>query len=135
MSREFYLKKVYGYTFEDIDIYFKYNNTVIYSTNKTTVLNDENGTFKARILELISATYIEDNETGKDGIRYCIPEILKAQNIVSYFTGVPITVYNELDSYFSMEEKYEHLKRDTTLVIEGKDYTSQLLNLIEKLQS
>ncbi|NMM64257.1 hypothetical protein HBE96_16650 [Clostridium sp. P21] len=135
MSREFYLKKVYAYAFEDIDVYFKYNNTVIYSTDKIKVMNDENGTFKARILELISTTCIEDHETEQDGIRHCIPEILKVQNVVSFFTGMPITVYNEIDSCFSMEEKYEYVKRGTTLVIEGKDYKNQLLKLIDKLQS
>jgi hypothetical protein len=134
VSNEFYLKKIYGCTVEDIDIYFKYNNTVIYSTDETTIVSNENGRYKARILELVSMNYIEDYDSGQDGMRYCRPEILTAQDIISFFTGNPITVYNEINSCFSMIEKYDHVQRNTTLIIEGKDYTNQLVELIRKIQ-
>ncbi len=141
MSRRFYIKKSYAYTLkEHMDICIKYNNTIVYNTDKTIDVSDGLRNLKGQVLELLSTTCMEDFNSGQDALSKCRPEFLVIQNIISFFGGIPLTVYNEVNgSCFSLIEDYNYesiyKSKDIQLVIDGVDYTSQLIKVLDHLNN
>jgi len=132
VSKKVFVKKVYAYQFDSIEINFRYKNSQVYTTEKFTTVAYSNGTFKAREIEMVSMCYVEDYDSATEGVRYCRSEILIIQDIISFFTGIPFTVYNEISSSCSIEEICWQ-EKPTNLVIEGESYTDQLNKLLQKI--
>ncbi|WP_077857956.1 hypothetical protein [Clostridium sp. BL-8] len=141
MCKRFYIKKEYGYVLkESISVFLKYRNTIIYNKkNEKVNVSNSNGIFSAQVLESISSIYMEKYNSGQDALSKCRPEFLVVQNIISFFGGIPITVYDEIGpSSWSIIDDYNYdlinKSNDIKLIIDDKDYTNQLLKLMEKLE-
>lgn len=134
MSKKAYSKNIYAYNYEDIDVCFQYKNSIVYSTDKLTTVANANGTFKGREIEIVSTYFVEDYDSVHEGARYCRSEILVVLDIISFFTGIPFTVYHKQSSSCRIEE-IGYPDKPMTLVIEGKSYTDQLAKLLEKIET
>ena len=132
MSKTVYLKYFISY-FENIniDIHFKYNNSIIFSIQKN---RTENELVK---LIIVSKCEIEDYDSIIEANRLCRGDILVLQGIFSFFTGFPLTVYNNIGNcsqcdYDADFEEYKNKKFH--LIIDSTDYTSDLIKLLKKIE-
>lgn len=128
-----YGKYIYDCEIESIDIYFEYNNSVVFSTEKKTAVSNGVGRKRCRELVVISKAEIEKYEGVSETKRYFRKENLVIQGIISFFTGVPLTVYHSNSSSARLcPIKYK--KQELHLSLEEKDYTNDLLILLNKLE-
>ena len=128
-----YSKYIYNCEIENIEIYFEYNNSVIFSTEKKTAVSNGVGRKRCRELVVISKAEIEKYEGVSETKRYFRKENLVIQGIISFFTGVPLTVYHSNSSSAGLcPIKYK--KQDLHLSLEEKDYTNDLRVLLNRLE-
>lgn len=116
----------------DIDVYFEYNDSVLFSTEKETISNDGLKSAKCRELIIITKCNLEQYNGPFEVSRFCRGNILILQGIISFFTGFPLTVYNNYESKAGIEPiQYE--VQNSHLLIEGVDYTTNLKKMLEKI--
>lgn len=127
----------YGQYFYDcelnsIDIYFEYGNSVVFSTGKKTTAHDGIKTIKYAELTVISKCPVEQYQEPFEVKRYFRGENLVIQGIISFFTGLPLTIYHSNSSAAGIEP-IEYKKQKIHLSMDGSDYTSDLEILLKKL--
>ncbi|WP_020062090.1 hypothetical protein [Bacillus sp. 123MFChir2] len=105
-----------------MDIEFKFENTYVFSKEKKLIMES------IRVIPSIDGPH-EIN-------RYIRPQILIIQGILSYFSGIPFTIYEhragEVNVVNTENEVNKELKKQK-LIIEGVDYSDDLHVLLDKL--
>ena len=130
-------EKIYGQHFYDcesdsIDTYFEYGNSVVFSTDEKTIAYDGIESISCSKLTVISECMVEQYQGPSEVYRYFRGENLVIQGVISFFTGLPLTVYHSnIGSGGIVPITYK--KQKTHLSIEGIDYTSDLEILLRKL--
>ena len=117
-----YLKKQYKYETEteiDIDVYFKYRNTIVWNENKELII--------------LSKYELREHEGAFEINRHCRGDNLIAQGIISFFSGLPLTMDDEIGSISSKEIEIIYKKQEIHLKIQNIDYTEDLKILLQKL--
>ena len=135
MPRIGYMRKKFVYQFEDIDIYFRYKKSIVYSTNRRTEIYDGQNALKAQEIEIESVCHLESYDSLNEMALYNRSEILVILDIISFFTGVPFTTYNQISGDSSFVENIDLKQRQTLLIIEGIDYSEQLNRLLECIEN
>lgn len=128
-----YSKYIYNCEIENIEVYFEYNNSVIFSTQEKPIINNGLGRKICKELVVISNAEIENYEGVSETNRYFRKDNLVIQGIISFFTGVPLTVYHSNSSSAGLRP-IEYTQQEVHLSIEGKDYTNDLLVLLNRLE-
>ena len=127
-----YGQHVYNCELDDIEVYFEYGDSVVFSTGEKEIGYTEIGKIKCSKLSVVSKGCIEQYQGPMEVNRYFRRENLVIQGIISFFTGVPLTVYHSNSSSSGLNP-IDFKKQDTRLVIKGTDYTNDLKVLLKKL--
>lgn len=122
----------YDCELDSIDIYFEYGNSVVFSTGEKTTAHDGIRSINCAKLTVISKGSVEQYQGPSEVKRYFRGENLVIQGIISFFTGLPLTIYHSNSSSAGIEP-IEYKKQKTHLSMEGVDYTSDLEILLKKL--
>lgn len=117
----------------DMNIYFEYKNSVIFSTKNEHVCHDGMNSKLCSEVVVISKCETDSYNSVFETSRLCRGELLVIQGIISFFTGFPLTVYSNIESN-SSRLPIEYKKRDVHLSIDDIDYTSELLVLLLKIE-
>lgn len=136
MSERAYNKKLYGCEEVNIDVYFEFNNSIVYSTEKE-AMHDGLSLKKCREIVILTNCEIEQYNGPSEIDRYCRSQILIIQGIISFFTGFPLTVYNSYESSSGIGPKKhcskKHCSKETHLIIDDVNFTSDLIKMIERI--
>ena len=132
MAVMIYGQHVYNCELDDIEVYFEYGDSVVFSTGEKEIGYTEIGKIKCSKLSVVSKGCIEQYQGPMEVNRYFRRENLVIQGIISFFTGVPLTVYHSNSSSSGLNP-IDFKKQDTRLVIKGTDYTNDLKVLLKKL--
>lgn len=116
----------------NIDVYFEFNNSIIFNTGKEIITHNGLSSKKCSELTVITECELEQYNGPAEISRYCRGAILTIQGIISFFTGFPLTVYNSCESSAGLTPVQYH-KQDTHLKIEGVDFTSDLVKMLERI--
>ncbi len=127
MLIESYSQCNYNYEENDIEVYFEYNNSVIFDIEK----KDSDSLCKK--LSVITKGEVEQYSNVLEINRYSRGDNLVIQGIITFFTGYPLTVYNNSNS-LNATTPIEYKKQETHLKIDGVDYSKDLIILLEKLK-
>lgn len=123
----------YDCELDSIDIYFEYGNSVVFSTGEKTIVSNGIKMVNCEKLEVISKCYIEQYQGPYEAKRYFRGDNLIIQGIISFFTGLPLTIYHSNDSYAGIKP-IEYKKQKIHLSMNGIDYTGDLKILLKKLE-
>lgn len=134
MSKTIYNKEIYAYNFRNIELLFRYKNTVIYSTERETNVRTVQALFEGREFELVSSCIVEEHESAIESKRHMRSDVLTILGIVTYFVGIPLTVYHKSTGQSSIIEEFKVPDADNKLIIEGVDYTDQLNKILDCLK-
>lgn len=129
MKKSAYMKYRYAYMASDVDVYFKYNNSVVYSTGEEIDTPDAQCTEIIIIME----TQLEEYSSLKNIGRQCRPELLVIQGMLSFFTGTPMTVYDCIEVSDGCKP-IQYPFQETHFSIDGEDFTSDLLKMLERVE-
>nr|DAI21675.1 MAG TPA: hypothetical protein [Caudoviricetes sp.] len=133
MSINAYNQHYYSCRATSIEVYFEYNNSVVYDTGKLINAGSEHGINECKKLSVITKCELEMYSGPLEIRRYSRSDNLVIQGIISFFTGFPLTVYDSHESSAEIKPiKYK--KKDTHLIIEDVDYTDDLKRLLSKLE-
>ena len=128
MTKIVYDKHSYACEVLNIDVYFQLNNSLVFSTEKTI----ESGAIKCREIVVLTECKIESYNSITETNRYSRGQILTIQGILSFFTGVPLTVYNNYKSSTRLTP-IQYPLGETHLIIENVDFTADLIKLLERI--
>ena len=123
----------YDCELDSIDIYFEYGNSVVFSTGEKTIVSNGIKLVNCEKLEVISKCYVEQYQGPYEAKRYFRGDNLVIQGIISFFTGLPLTIYHSNDSYAGIKP-IEYKKQKIHLSMNGIDYTGDLKILLKKLE-
>jgi len=132
MSINAYSQHYYCCKASSINVYFEYNNSVVFDTGKTLNAGDEYNIYDCKELSVITKCELEKYSGPSETHRYSRNDNLVIQGIISFFTGFPLTVYNSHSSSAGIKP-IKHKKQETHLIIKGVDYTDDLKKLLLKL--
>ncbi|MGP0576867.1 hypothetical protein ACTP13_07600 [Paenibacillus peoriae] len=135
MKKIFFSQITYAYEFTSIEIFFKYKNMTFFSTDNLTNIYINNGASEAREFKLACITSIEEHEGPSEINRYNRASILTVLGVVSFFVGIPLTVYHKTEGRDTIIEGNSIYNKPLKLVIDNEDYTQQLKSVLEKLES
>lgn len=134
MKKRVYLEKEYGYAIdENIDVYFKFDNTTVYTTGGKTKGYDNQGVCDTQIIKMVTYADIESFYGTIEVNRITKSEILVIQSMITFFTGVPFVEYCGYRSE-SCCFPIEVGEKDFIFRVGEKDYTSDLLLLLNKVE-
>ena len=88
MSKKSYSIYHYIYKGPVISLYFRLNNSTVYSKE-----NKDCDNWTQEIVVIIEYD-IAEHESITELNRYCRRDLLIIQGIITFFTGIPLTVYN-----------------------------------------
>lgn len=122
----------YGQYFYDcelnsIDIYFEYGNSVVFSTGKKTTAHDGIKTIKCAELTVISKCPVEQYQGPFEVKRYFRGENLVIQGIISFFTGLPLTIYHSNTNLISVTIESFYKRPDDNLLKQLALYIDQVI--------
>lgn len=129
MKERAYSKYRYAYMASDVDVYFKYNDSIVYSTGEEIDTSDDQCTE----IIIITETQLEEYSSVKNIGRQCRSELLAIQDILSFFTGIPMTVYDCI----GVSDGFEPIPypvQETHFSIGDEDFTSDLLKMLERVE-
>ncbi|MBC6308218.1 hypothetical protein HCJ66_01500 [Listeria sp. FSL L7-1582] len=110
----------------DLDVYFEYKNSVVFTSPKTSDRGENN-------ITIINKSCLNDHSGIHEQTRYSRSDILSIQGILSFFSGIAITVYENISSATSINPiKYK--KKNTHLIIDGLHHTSDLKKILIKVE-
>lgn len=132
MSERAYSKYSYACEALNIDVYFKFNNSIIFNTEKEIITNDGLSMKKCREVVVITECRVEQYNGPMEISRYCRGQILIIQGILSFFTGFPLTVYNVDNSSAGLTPIQYHQQK-THLRIDDLDFTSDLIKMLGRI--
>lgn len=134
MKKRVYIDKTYAYVIEEeVDIYFKFGNSTIFSTGERTYAGDHEGVFEASELIIVSSAEIEEFYGMMEASRQTKSEILVTQGIVTFFTGIPFVEYCGHRQRQSITP-IEFEDKDFRFKVGDQDFTSDLKLLLQKLE-
>lgn len=133
MSESVYDRHLYACKALDIDVYFRFNNSIVFSSEKDAITHDGVSSQKCREIVVLTESKIEKYNSLLEINRCCRGQILTIQGILSFFTGFPLTVY---DSYESSAGRgaIQYKSQETHLIIENVDFTSDLIKMLERIK-
>lgn len=123
----------YDCELDSIDIYFEYGNSVVFSTGEKTIVSNGIKMVNCEKLEVISKCYVEQYQGPYEAKRYFRGDNLVIQGIITFFTGLPLTVYHSNDSRAGVKPT-EYKRQKIHLSMNGIDYTRDLKILLKKLE-
>lgn len=132
MSQTAYSQYNYNCKAESIEVYFEYNNSVVFDTGKKNITYDKISQIICKELMVISKCELEQYAGPSETHRYSRGDNLVIQGIITFFTGFPLTMYhsnNSSSGIFPINYK----KQNTHLIIDNVDYTSDLIILLDRL--
>lgn len=132
MPKVAYSQYFYACEALNINIYFEFNNSIIFNTGKEIITHDGVFSEKCSEITVITECELEEYNGVIETSRYCRGEILTIQGIISFFTGFPLTVYNSCNSSVGLTPVQYH-KQDIHLKIENIDFTSDLIKMLERI--
>lgn len=135
MEKIVFSQITYAYEFTNIEIFFKYKNMTFFSTDNLTSVYTGTGASQAREFQLNCITSIEMHEGINESNRYNRASILTVLGIVSFFVGIPLTVYQKIKGEDTIIPNNLINEEPLKLTIENEDYTEQLKSVLEKLES
>ncbi len=98
MSTKAYNQHLYCCKASSIEVYFEYNNSVVYDTGNKVNAGDESGIYECKELSVITECEIEQYTGPLETNRYSRSNNLVIQGIITFFTGIPLTIYNSQSS-------------------------------------
>lgn len=132
MSVTLYSQHYYHCETNNIEIYFEYNNSVVFDTGKGTPDSDDGFPYKCKELLVITKCELEQYSDPLETHRYSRRDNLVIQGIITFFTGIPLTVYHSTkSSVCTLPIEYD--KQETHIRIGGVDYSSDLIILLNRL--
>lgn len=132
MSQTAYSQHYYNCQAEGIEVYFEYNNSVVFDTGKETINSDGMRMVRCKELSVITECELERYAGPSETHRYSRGDNLVIQGIITFFTGIPLTVYHSNEgSGGIIPIKYE--KQEIHLKIGDVDYTRDLIILLDRL--
>lgn len=132
MSIMSYCQYYYNCEANNIQVYFEYNNSVVFDRKKETIVSDGVDTDECNKLSVITKCELEEYVGIVETHRYSREDNLVIQGIITFFTGIPLTVYH-CNFSSSGITPIEYEKQEIHLKIDGIDYTSDLMILLDKL--
>lgn len=133
MTQIIYGEHDYNCELDSINVYFEYNNSVVFTTSKKTMVHNGLELKSCKELKIVSSCEIEQYQGPAEVNRYFREDNLVIQGIISFFTGVPLTVYHSNGGSGGVTP-IEYKKQKTHLIIEKVDYTDDLLILLKRLK-
>ena len=128
-----YSQHNYNCKVNNIEVYFEYNNSVIFDTGKETTVSDGFNTYQCKELSVITMCELEQYRGPSETNRYSRGDNLVMQGIITFFTGFPLTVYHSNDSSSGiMPIEYE--KQEFHLKIDGVNYSKDLIIMLDRLK-
>ena len=94
MSQTAYSQHYYNCQAEGIEVYFEYNNSVVFDTGKETINSDGMRMVRCKELSVITECELERYAGPSETHRYSRGDNLVIQGIITFFTGIPLTVYH-----------------------------------------
>ena len=127
----------YACPIDEIEMYFKYNNSIVHSAGKRVVAPYGLSGRNACEVKIVTKCVLEDYDSAMEAARYSRSELLVILDIISFFIGNSMTVYdsNEVKSEKCSDNIDDKDNNLVKLKICGVDYTQQLIVLIERLKS
>lgn len=89
-----YSQHYYNCKANTIEVYFEYNNSVVFDTGKETSASDDWDTYKCKELLIITKCELEQYSGVSETNRYSRGDNLVIQGILTFFTGIPLTIYH-----------------------------------------
>lgn len=117
----------------NIDVYFKFNNTVVFNTENAKITKSCLASKKCREIVMITECSVEQYNGPAEIFRNCRGQILTIQGILSFFTGFPLTVYNNCKTSAGLNP-FKYDQKDTCLIIDNVDFTSELIKMLERIE-
>lgn len=132
MSVEAYSKYSYACEALNINVYFEFNNSIVFSTEKDYITSDGMPQKKCREIVVITKCEIEDYNGPTEINRLCRGQILSILGILSFFTGFPLTVYQSLNSSAGLIP-IEYDSQEIHLMIDKVDFTVDLIKMLKRI--
>lgn len=132
MSIMSYSQYYYKCKASNIEVYFEYNNSVVFDTEKEIMASDECNTYKYKELLVITKCELEEYSSSLETHRYSRRDNLVIQGIITFFTGIPLTVYHGSKSSSGIIP-IEYKNQEIHLKIDDVDYSSDLVIMLDKL--
>lgn len=132
MSKMSYSQHYYDCKAKNIEVYFKYNNSVVFDTGKEKIANDGRNTYKCKELSVITKCELEQYGSPSETHRYSRGDNLVIQGIITFFTGIPLTVY-DCNKVSGGITPIEYEKQETHIKIDDVDYSSDLIIMLDRL--
>lgn len=146
-----YNKSLYGYEIPDINVYFKFNNSLVYNLEKEKVTCSSLNSEKNTSIVILTKCKLEEYESPIDLAKHYRGQSLIIQGIITFFTGVPLTVYNKYDSHnicdlenkdipenrYNLIQDYEQNTSEDNLsylIIENEDLTLDLIKMLKRIE-
>lgn len=115
----------------DIEIYFEFDNSVIFTTEDMIVNDSE--TKKSRIINIVTKCELNASLGAIEALKYIRPKELTIQGIISFLSKYPITIYNVFETHWGIK-LVEYEKKNFAFIFKSVDYTSDLRALLNKLK-
>lgn len=131
MLKKSYSQCNYNCEENNIEVYFEYNNSVIFDTVREA--RDDFNDYKCKELSVITRCELEQNSNLLEINRYSRIDNLIIQGIITFFTGSSLTVYHSTAKVNSITP-IEYEKQDIHLKINGVDYSKDLIIILERLK-
>lgn len=129
MSKKSYSIYHYIYKGPVINLYFRLNNSTVYSKE-----NKDCNNWTQEIVVIIEYD-IAKHESITELNRYCRRDLLIIQGIITFFTGIPLTVYNSpMSENTSMPIEIECELVNEHLSIEEQDFTIDLEIMLKHIE-
>lgn len=129
MSKKSYSIYHYIYKGPVISLYFRLNNSTVYSKE-----NKDCDNWTQEIVVIIEYD-IAEHESITELNRYCRRDLLIIQGIITFFTGIPLTVYNSpMSENTSMPIEIECEFVNEHLSIEEQDFTIDLEIMLKHIE-
>ena len=132
MSVTSYSQHYYHCETDNIEIYFEYNNSVVFDIGKEILASDDGRPHKCKELLVITRCEQERYSGPSETHRFTRRDNLVIQGIITFFTGIPLTVYH-CDKSSVCTSPIEYEKQETHIRIGGVDYSSDLIILLNRL--
>ena len=97
MAVTIYEQKNYNCELASIDVYFEYRNSVVFCTGEKTISQKGIESFSCARLTVVSKCTVEQYQGPSEVTKYFRGDNLVIQGIISFFTGIPLTVYHCVD--------------------------------------
>ena len=131
MSIMSYSQHYYNCEANNIEVYFEYNNSVVFDTKKETITGDGCNIYNCKELSVITKCELEQYSGPLETQRYSRGDNLVIQGIITFFTGIPLTVYHS-NNVSGGITPIEYEKQEIHIKIDDVDYSSDLIIMLDR---